>query len=65
VDASLYVKVLEERQGFKICCPEEIAWRMGFITDSQLERVAAPLRKSGYGDYLLRLLTQEGERAHH
>ena len=56
VDAALYVKVVEDRQGFKVCCPEEIAWRMGFITAEQLERVAAPLRKSGYGDYLLRLL---------
>ncbi|NIJ47878.1 glucose-1-phosphate thymidylyltransferase [Rhizomicrobium electricum] len=58
VDASLYVKVLEERQGFKICCPEEIAWRMGFITDQQLQRLAEPLSKSGYGSYLLRLLTR-------
>ena len=58
VDASLYVKVIEDRQGAKVCCPEEIAWRMGFITSEQLERVAAPLCKSGYGDYLLRLLAQ-------
>ena len=57
LDAALYVRVIEERQGFKICCPEEIAWRQGFINDAQLERLAAPLRKSGYGDYLLQLLT--------
>ena len=56
LDAALYVRITEERQGLKICCPEEIAWRQGFIDDAQLERVAAPLRKSGYGDYLLGLL---------
>ena len=56
LDASTYVRITEERQGLKICCPEEIAWRQGFIDDVQLERIAAPLRKSGYGDYLMRLL---------
>lgn len=56
LDASTYVRITEERQGLKICCPEEIAWRQGFIDDAQLERIAAPLRKSGYGDYLMRLL---------
>lgn len=56
IDAANYVRITEERQGLKICCPEEIAWRMGFIDDAQLERIAGPLRKSGYGDYLLRLL---------
>jgi glucose-1-phosphate thymidylyltransferase len=56
IDAALYVRITEERQGLKICCPEEIAWRMGFIDRAQLERVAAPLRKSGYGEYLLGLL---------
>jgi glucose-1-phosphate thymidylyltransferase len=60
LDASLYVKVIEERQGLKICCPEEIAWRMGYITADQLAALAAPLRKSGYGEYLLRLLEQPG-----
>jgi len=58
VDAALYVKIIEDRQGFKICCPEEIAWRMGFISAEQLERLAAPLRKGGYGEYLLRILAQ-------
>jgi glucose-1-phosphate thymidylyltransferase len=58
VDAALYVKIIEDRQGFKICCPEEIAWRMGFISAGQLERLAAPLRKGGYGEYLLRILAQ-------
>lgn len=56
LDASTYVRITEERQGLKICCPEEIAWRQGFIDDAQLERIAVPLRKSGYGDYLMRLL---------
>lgn len=56
LDAGTYVRITEERQGLKICCPEEIAWRQGFIDDEQLERIAAPLKKSGYGDYLLRLL---------
>jgi glucose-1-phosphate thymidylyltransferase len=56
LDAGLYVRITEERQGLKICCPEEIAWRQGFIDDEGLERLAAPLRKSGYGDYLFELL---------
>ncbi|MGI4880062.1 MAG: glucose-1-phosphate thymidylyltransferase RfbA [Janthinobacterium lividum] len=53
LDAALYVRIVEERQGLKICCPEEIAWRQGFIDAAQLERIAEPLRKSGYGEYLL------------
>ncbi|MGB7409233.1 MAG: glucose-1-phosphate thymidylyltransferase RfbA [Pontixanthobacter sp.] len=56
LDAASYVRITEERQGLKICCPEEIAWRQKFIDDKQLEAIAAPLRKSGYGDYLMRLL---------
>ena len=56
LDASLYVKVIEDRQGLKVCCPEEIAWRMGYIDAQQLAKLAEPLRKSGYGDYLLRVL---------
>ena len=56
LDAATYVRITEERQGLKICCPEEIAWRKGFIDDEQLERLASPLRKSGYGNYLLDLL---------
>ncbi len=63
VDAALYVKIIEDRQGAKICCPEEIAWRMGFIDDRQLQRVAEPLRKSGYGEYLLGLLDRGAARA--
>jgi glucose-1-phosphate thymidylyltransferase len=56
IDAANYVRITEERQGLKICCPEELAWRKGFIDDEQLLRVAEPLRKSGYGEYLVRLL---------
>jgi glucose-1-phosphate thymidylyltransferase len=56
LDAATYVRITEERQGVKICCPEEIAWRMGFIDSAQLEKIAAPLRKSGYGEYLMQLL---------
>lgn len=58
LDAAAYVRITEERQGLKICCPEEIAWRQGFITDTELEAIAAPLRKSGYGEYLMRMLAQ-------
>jgi glucose-1-phosphate thymidylyltransferase len=56
LDAGTYVRIIEERQGLKICCPEEIAWRQGFIDDQQLKTLAEPLRKSGYGEYLLRQL---------
>jgi glucose-1-phosphate thymidylyltransferase len=59
MDAGTYVRVVEERQGTKICCPEEIAWRMGFIDAAQLEALAAPLLKSGYGAYLLDVLKHE------
>jgi glucose-1-phosphate thymidylyltransferase len=56
LDAGTYVRITEERQGLKICCPEEIAWRQGFIDDEGLARIAEPLRKSGYGEYLIQLL---------
>jgi glucose-1-phosphate thymidylyltransferase len=56
LDAATYVRITEERQGLKIACPEEIAWRQGFIDDDRLREIAAPLRKSGYGEYLLGLL---------
>lgn len=59
LDAATYVRITEERQGLKICCPEEIAWRQGFIDDADLETIAQPLRKSGYGEYLLKLLAQK------
>ncbi len=56
VDATLYVRTIEERQGLKISCVEEIAYRMGFISADQLRELAEPLRKSGYGEYLLQIL---------
>ncbi|MEO1048552.1 MAG: glucose-1-phosphate thymidylyltransferase RfbA [Pseudomonadota bacterium] len=58
LDAATYVRITEERQGLKIACPEEIAWRQGFINDEELAKIAEPLRKSGYGEYLLQLLGQ-------
>ena len=51
-DASEFVKVIEKRQGMKISCIEEIAWRMGYIDKKQLLKLAKPLAKSGYGKYL-------------
>ena len=56
MQASEYVRVIEDRQGFKVGCIEEIAWRAGWIGDAQLERLAAPLVKSGYGSYLRTIL---------
>jgi glucose-1-phosphate thymidylyltransferase len=58
LDASNFVRIVEERQGLKIACVEEIALRMGFIDERQLAKLAQPLVKSGYGDYLLRLLRE-------
>lgn len=56
MQAGQFVQVIEERQGLKIGCIEEVAWRMKFISDAALEEIAQPLRKSGYGDYLLNLI---------
>lgn len=55
LEAALFIQTIEKRQGLKIACPEEIAYRMGYITAEQLEALAAPLAKSGYGQYLLGL----------
>jgi glucose-1-phosphate thymidylyltransferase len=58
MQAGQFVQVIEERQGLKIGCVEEIAYRMGFITKDQLKEIAEPLTKSGYGQYLLRIINQ-------
>ena len=62
VQASNYIETIENRQGLKVCCPEEIAFLNGWIDRAQLERLAAPLAKTGYGRYLL-ALAAEGARA--
>ncbi|WP_337967368.1 glucose-1-phosphate thymidylyltransferase RfbA [uncultured Flavobacterium sp.] len=59
MQAGQFVQVLEERQGLKVGCIEEIAWRQGFISDAQLEELALPLVKSGYGAYLIEFLKQK------
>lgn len=56
LDAGQFIRVIEERQSLKIACPEEIAWRMGFIDDGQLNKLAEPLKNSGYGQYLVQIL---------
>ena len=59
-EASGYIKTLENRQGLKVGCPEEVAWRNSWISDNQLEKIAKDLSKSGYGDYLLNLIKKNG-----
>jgi glucose-1-phosphate thymidylyltransferase len=61
LQANDFIHVVEARQGLKIACPEEIAWRMGYISTAQLETLAAPLAKSGYGSYLLELVRRGDE----
>ena len=56
-DASSYVRIVEERQGIKVGCPEEVAWRHGWLSNQELEEAAIRLKNSGYGDYLRKLLT--------
>lgn len=57
-EAGLFIQTVERRQGLKIACPEEIAWRLGYITAEQVEALAQPIRKSGYGQYLLNILRE-------
>ena len=56
LEASHFISTIEKRQGLKVACPEEVAWRQGWIDDRQLERCAAALGKSSYGDYVRSLL---------
>src|SRR5262249_32543060 len=56
MEASQYIQILEQRQGLKVACPEEIAWRMGYIDGTQLEQLAEPMKKNEYGQYLLDLV---------
>jgi glucose-1-phosphate thymidylyltransferase len=58
LDAGVFVRIIEERQGLKVACVEEIAWRSGFISADQLVELAKPLEKSGYGEYLLRIVKE-------
>ncbi len=59
LEAAHFIATIEHRQGLKIACPEEIAWRMGFISKAQLRSLARPLAKSGYGEYLLSILSEK------
>ena len=59
LDASQFIATLERRQGLKVACPEEIAWRNGFIDNAQVEKLAKPLLKNGYGQYLMQLLKEQ------
>jgi glucose-1-phosphate thymidylyltransferase len=61
LDAGVFVRIIEERQGLKVACVEELAWRSGFIDTEHLVKLAQPLAKSGYGEYLMRLVREHGQ----
>ena len=61
LDASNFIATIERRQGLKVCCPEEIAFRLGYISADQLEALAQPMKKNGYGQYLLAILEERKE----
>ncbi|WP_017851943.1 glucose-1-phosphate thymidylyltransferase RfbA [Leptospira interrogans serovar Szwajizak] len=59
LEASVFIETIEKRQGLKVACPEEIAFRKGFIDGSQLEKLISPLKKTGYGEYLVKILNEK------
>ena len=59
LEASAFIEVIERRQGLKIACPEEIAYRMGYISAEQLMRLAEPLKRNGYGQYLINVVNEK------
>ena len=61
LDASGYIETIEKRQGLKIACVEEIAYRMGYIDSEQVRKIAEPMQKNGYGRYLIEILKHEGQ----
>ena len=63
-NAGQYIQIMEQRQGLKICCPEEVAWRNRWLSDEDLKKLAQPLLKSGYGSYLLQLLKEKSNFQH-
>lgn len=64
LEASRFVEILERRQGLKIACPEEIAWRLGYISDEHLEKLGCTMAKNGYGQYLLKILKKKRDASH-
>ncbi len=58
LQAANFIEVIDARQGLKVCCPEEIAYRMKYIDAAQLEKLAEPLKKNGYGQYLYQILKE-------
>ena len=62
LQAGQFIETIEQRQGLKVACPEEIAWRLGWIDDAQVEALSAPLLKTGYGQYLRAMLTEDRTR---